>query len=299
MAVNLLRASSAMPNITNADDARMIRHSYGGYTGYVPGFGKETQATFSGSTFNIGSGVIVVDGWEIYLDEAGYTENFSVYSGILNFTVYMTVNLSSESATIRSTYNRTEFPVPDKGDDLTEYPAGSKTISLFHVTVSNGVVMGVTPLLEKIPYQKDFRKDFDELDKKVSALRKEFDVARTDLDTILPVVGKVSLQNPTYVLESSSKICKQGNIVCCSVFAQYSNTSDLNSTSSPVFTVPPDMRPSVDTYFVGEAIILKGTTTERSLFSFVLKPSGEARFYANISSNRGYSYISASFSYVL
>lgn len=299
MAVRLLRASSETPNITNTDDARMVRHSYGGYTGFVPGFGREAQASFSGSSLSIGSGVIVIDGWEVLLDEAGYTESFSGYSGILLFTVYMTVNLASETVSIRSTYNRTEFPVPDNGDDLTEYPEGSKTISLFHVTVSNGVIMNVDSILEAIPYQKEFRKDFDLLRKEFDLLSTNFSKARADLDSILPVDGNVSFQNPSYILESSSKICKQGRIVCCSVFAQYSNTLDLNQTRNPVFTVPEEMRPSESVYFVGEAIILRGTSVERGLYGFILDSSGAVYFSSTVSSNRGYSYIGMSFSYVL
>ena len=37
MAIRLIRENSDTPNITNKDDARMIRYAYGGQNGYVKG----------------------------------------------------------------------------------------------------------------------------------------------------------------------------------------------------------------------------------------------------------------------
>ena len=35
MGVRLIRQNSNTPNVTNIDDARMVRYAYGGYDGYV------------------------------------------------------------------------------------------------------------------------------------------------------------------------------------------------------------------------------------------------------------------------
>lgn len=63
MPVRLIRENSDTPNITNRDDARMIRYAYGGQNGFVKGRGTELSHTVNGNVFTINSGLINLQGW--------------------------------------------------------------------------------------------------------------------------------------------------------------------------------------------------------------------------------------------
>lgn len=60
MGLRLIRGNSDTPNVTNADDARMVRYAYGGYNGFVQGKGRELDCEGNGATLTINSGIILI-----------------------------------------------------------------------------------------------------------------------------------------------------------------------------------------------------------------------------------------------
>ena len=79
--VRLLRESSETPNISNRDDARMIRYAYGGGNGIVSNYGAELTATYDNGIFRINSGMIVIQGWEIEVKSPGWSLSVSEIQG--------------------------------------------------------------------------------------------------------------------------------------------------------------------------------------------------------------------------
>lgn len=134
MAIRLVRESSVTPNITNRDDVRMIRYAYGGYDGVVKGYGEELAATYSSDgIFHIGSGRIVLQGWEIDIDESGVDVALDKSSS-LYYAIYLEIDLSGEHETIeiKSIYSSSGYDLEvDAGDDLTRYPNGVARMVLY------------------------------------------------------------------------------------------------------------------------------------------------------------------------
>lgn len=146
MAVTLVRKSSVEPNITNRDDTRMIRYAYGGYNGYVKSFGSELEPTIDQrtETLHIGSGRIVLQGWEVDIDEAGVT--VQIISAATN-AVFLEVNLLTESASIQTVYaGGDNEPSVNPGDDLTASSNGVARLLLFKTDGLNSVSREVLPI---------------------------------------------------------------------------------------------------------------------------------------------------------
>jgi hypothetical protein len=155
MAVRLIRASSDVPNITNKDDTKMVRYAYGGYDGFVPNFGQDLSYTLNDleRLFTINSGKIVLQGWEVDVDEAGVQ---IPYSGTKRFyTVYLEVNVALNEASIKSVYNSGSYPEVDPGDDLTKSPNGTARKSLYRFKVENDRATLVFKDIFEIPYGKE------------------------------------------------------------------------------------------------------------------------------------------------
>lgn len=139
MPLTLVRKSSIEPNITNRDDARMIRYAYGGYDGYVKGFGSELEATIDSpkEVLHIGSGRIVLQGWEVDIDEAGVETQ--ILSSASN-AVYLEINLLTETAAIYNMYATGDNePYVPEGDDLTASPNGVARLVLFRTDGLNAI----------------------------------------------------------------------------------------------------------------------------------------------------------------
>lgn len=155
--VNLVRKSSETPNINNKDDVRMIRYAYGDYNGVVKNFGTELESTIDNATrkFKIGSGRIVLNGWEVDIDEAGWEMIISLTSGVQFYTVFLEINALAEMATIRSIFNPSGvYPEIDLGDDLTEVPSGIARLPLFSFEVHNGNITTIIRRVATIEYVK-------------------------------------------------------------------------------------------------------------------------------------------------
>ena len=155
MAIKLLRESSETPNISNKDDVKMARYAYGGYDGIVQKYGEQLAHSVSGSSLHIGSGRVVVDGWEVDIDGAGVDLNFShMSSGVYYYTVYLEVNAELETVEVKTLYDTAEYPTVDEGDDLTEAQSGTARLTLYTFLISYGAISNVARKVVYIPYDK-------------------------------------------------------------------------------------------------------------------------------------------------
>ena len=152
MALRLVRQTSETPNITNKDDTIMTRYAYGGYNGVVKAFGNELDYNSSAGSFRVLDGRIVLDGWEVDVDGAGWLLNLSTVTGIQYHSVYLEINVLTETATITSTYLTGVYPEIEKGDDLTATPNGTARLLLYNLKVQNGTITEIVKRFEIVPY---------------------------------------------------------------------------------------------------------------------------------------------------
>lgn len=152
MALRLVRQTSDTPNITNKDDTIMTRYAYGGYNGVVKAFGNECGYTAELGVFKILDGRIVIDGWEIDVDGAGWNLNLSTVTGTQYLSVFAQVNVETESVILNATYSQNNYYEIEKGDDLTEIPNGTARLLLYNVKVENGAIVEVIKRFEIIDY---------------------------------------------------------------------------------------------------------------------------------------------------
>lgn len=159
--VKLVRQASDVPNITNRDDTRMIRYAYGGHNGFVKDFGSELDSSYTGGVFKILSGRVVLDGWEVDIDESGWQLPVEGMSGTQYYSIYLEINLVTETAEIKSTYGTGDYPSIEKGDDLTTYPSGVARLLLHTVRSISGVIIETDKKVKAIPYTKNTVEDIE------------------------------------------------------------------------------------------------------------------------------------------
>lgn len=157
MGVRLIRENSDTPNVTNKDDARMVRYAYGGQNGYVQKYGRELDYIPSGNIFTIGSGIAVLQGWEVVIDSNGWQIELSTADATKRYySIYLEVNLAlGGTAEIKSTYDNAEYPTVNEGDDLTENLNGIARLELYRFTATRGVVADVEKRVSAISYNND------------------------------------------------------------------------------------------------------------------------------------------------
>ena len=239
MALRLVRETSETPNITNKDDTIMTRYAYGGYNGVVKAYGSECEYIAENGFFKVLDGRIVVDGWEIDVDGAGYNLNLSTVSGIQYHSVYAEVTVATENVKIDSTYLQGAYPEIEKGDDLTNAPNGTARLLLYNVKVENGVITEVIKKFNLVPYlaQKvlDLEKRLEELGFKQGVLSN-------------PLINDY--------LDTNSLI-KQGKYAICNLYV-HQWSSDNYTAECGYFVIPDDFRPAEDI----EAIGLTATRTD-------------------------------------
>ena len=136
MGVTIIRSSSTTPNITNKDDARMVRYAYGGIDGYIRGYGQELSYTLTDHQFSIGSGIVVLQGWELKIGESGVSCSFANIPLSTTIYVCLELNLLSETVELKCFTYPSSTDTPDLGDDLTENPLGTARIVLYKVRKS-------------------------------------------------------------------------------------------------------------------------------------------------------------------
>lgn len=155
MAIRLIRQDSETPNVTNHDDARMVRYAYGGYDGFVKDRGSEIGYAIDGTSFIVQSGVLVLQGWEVEIDANGAAVSIPAVSTKLYFSVYLEVNCGTDSAAIKSTYNPGIYPDIPASDDLTANTVGTARLLLYQFIATNGVISDVNKVVQGIEYSQD------------------------------------------------------------------------------------------------------------------------------------------------
>lgn len=157
MGLRLIRQKSETPNILSTDDARMVRYAYGGYDGVVKNRGTECGYEASGNTFKITSGVIVLQGWEVEIDGNGW--QITVDSMTKYYAVYLEVNLSTDTAEIKSVYDTTGIPAVNVGDDLTRITNGTARMVLYTFKTTGNSILNVVKKISILDYQKSVSED--------------------------------------------------------------------------------------------------------------------------------------------
>ena len=157
MGVRLIRENSDTPNVTNKDDARMVRYAYGGQNGYAQKYGRELDYIPNGNIFTIGSGMAVLQGWEVVVDSNGWQLELSTSDVTKRYyLVYLEVNLTlGGSAEIKSKTDELDYPTIEEGDDLTENLNGIAYLELYRFTATRGVVADVEKRVPVILYTKE------------------------------------------------------------------------------------------------------------------------------------------------
>ncbi len=156
MSIRLIRQDSDTPNVTNHDDARMVRYAYGGYDGYIKNRGQEIGYSISGTTFIVQSGVLNLQGWEVEIDANGAGVSIDNTATKRYFSVYLEVNCGTDSAQIKSLYDTAGYPSIPESDDLTKNTIGIARLLLYHFTATSGVIADVEKMVEPIDYMDEF-----------------------------------------------------------------------------------------------------------------------------------------------
>ena len=125
MGLRLIRQSSDTPNVSNTDDVRMVRYAYGGADGVVKNYGTELAPTINGNTLKIGSGCVVLHGWEVVVDANGYDVAVDNIDVLRYYSVYLEINLATESFAIKTLYDTAGYPEVETGEDLTAQTTGT------------------------------------------------------------------------------------------------------------------------------------------------------------------------------
>lgn len=250
MSIRLIRESSETPNITNRDDARMVRYAYSGMNGVVKSFGNELAYNASGGKFTVGTGRIVLQGWEVDIEGSGWEINLSSVSSMQSYVIYLELSLGTETAEIKASYlTGSTFPEIDLGDDLTQYPDGTARLPLYRFTISSsGTFSSVSKLVSTIPYAAD---KFSDIESRLEKLGfKE--------GSVVPPSGTSDVT----ISVNNNFLKRQGNYVigtlAYSVSCGYVSDSQLPNKLTLIGTIPKEFLPASDTYisisFVGSEL---------------------------------------------
>ena len=157
MAIKMVREPSETPNIKNIDDIIPMRYAYGNQNGYVIGKGSELSNTIVDNNFTINSGRIVLQGVECDIDASGVVITIDAISQLRYYAVYLQVNLSTNTAIIKTSYDTTAYPTVDSGDDLTQNSSGIANLMLYTFIAQNGTISEVNKKVLPIKYSTLFK----------------------------------------------------------------------------------------------------------------------------------------------
>lgn len=223
MSVRLIRENSDTPNITNKDDARMARYAYGGKNGYVQNYGNEANHYVSGNVFTIGSGIIVLQGWEVVIDSNGWQLPLSSADATKRYySVYLEINLAlGGTASIRSQQGTYNYPDIAAGDDLTQNTSGIARLELYRFTAAAGVISNVQKIVTAIDYgTEEIKAISDFLDDSLKGLR----------DGTFKVGNSKTVNNIEFKLDDNG-VLKLGNTIIPRKMLIWSNDGLVGSGS--------------------------------------------------------------------
>ena len=228
--VRLLRESSETPNISNRDDARMIRYAYGGGNGIVSNYGAELTATYDNGIFHINSGMIVIQGWEIAVKSPGWSLSVSEIQGTQYHLVYAEAVIAIESAEIKNEFLTGAIPEIDPGDDLTAAPNGTAKYPLYSFKVTNGAISEVTKLFDILTY-----------------IPNELEAIRERIERLGYREGSVAPIDHYTISTDENYLKRQGNYVIGKFRSRAANLFYFEETRTEVGTIPEEFRPEPNT----------------------------------------------------
>lgn len=173
MGIKIVREPSETPNINNTDDFVPFRYAYGNQDGYVIGKGNEVNIEqVDTKSVLIKSGRFVVQGVEVDINANGEAVDFNdvPQNSDVFVTVYAEVNLATNSANIQKVFDTVDYPVVDKGDDLTHTTNGTANIEIGNIKLSNGSIVEVNKTIKAIEYTNNITVKNAENSKKVNNL---------------------------------------------------------------------------------------------------------------------------------
>lgn len=157
MAIKMVREPNETPNISNIDDIIPMRYAYGNQNGYVIGKGNEISNTVNGLNFTVNSGRLVLQGVECDIDASGVTVTIDNIATKRYYTVYLQVNLGTNTATVLATYDTASYPTLPTSDDLTENSTGIAYLGLYHFTATGGIISEIDKIVENVKYTEDIK----------------------------------------------------------------------------------------------------------------------------------------------
>lgn len=267
MSVRLLRKSSDTPNITNRDDANMIRYAYGGSDGVVKNFGSELSYSTLTSRFIINSGKVVVQGWEVNVDS--WELNLSTVTNTQYHLVYLEVNTASEIASIKSAYLTGSVPSIDPGDDLTQYPNGTARIPLYSFKISSKTISSVEKKFSVLEYEST----------SLSQIKSRMDMAEERLSKLGFREGTITPSASDSTI-TKNFLRRQGNYVIGQFAGSVEDANILppwseNDTYTVVGTIPPDFVPGEYQTLSSTITFKPEYTTYTSESPIIITPMGE------------------------
>lgn len=255
MAIRFIRKPSDTPNVSNADDTRLFRYALGDYNGYIKGKGAELAYSINGSIFKINSGVVVLQGYDVEIDANGWELTVDNVATKRYFSVYLEINLATQTADIKSMYDTAGYPTVSSGDDLTASPTGTARMLLYQLTAQNGVISEVSKKVTEIKYSKTL------IETEATAIRNDLmsgslvakiaqyassDTEKGTIEERLTKLGfrsgSVSLSIPGYGSMGNATLTRQGNyvIVRLNIF----NAKISATPSGEIGTLPENFRPA-------------------------------------------------------
>ncbi len=162
MGIKIVREPSETPNINNTDDFVPFRYAYGNQDGYVIGKGNEVNIEqVDTKSVLIKSGRFVVQGVEVDIDANGIPVDFDdvPQNSDVFVTVYAEVSLATNSVSVQKVFDTVDYPVVDKGDDLTHITNGTGNIEIAHIKLSNGSILNTDKTINPIQYSLNITKD--------------------------------------------------------------------------------------------------------------------------------------------
>lgn len=255
MSIRLVREPSAP--IQNKDDAKMIRYAYGGYDGVVKGFGQECAYTFENGIFKVGSGRIVLQGWEVDIDEFGWSLDLSNVTTLAYFyVVYLEVDLVNQQANLNYKFDFAGHPEIDQGDDLTTYPESIARIPLYRFIIDGGEIIFISLELPIIPYTKDIKESIEngKVKAKIATYASE-DFTKGTIEDRLTRLGfksgvitfaGESYGSASYTDTENNGIYRQGNYVFCRIKIE---NKPIKLQENIFGVIPETFRPKKETYF--------------------------------------------------
>lgn len=276
MALRLVRKSSIEPNITSTDDTISIRNAYLGYNGIVQNVGSELSLVIYNMAENIRllSGRVVIDGWEVDIEEQEITVSDSSYE-TYDF-LYLEINLLLEEATLKIIRSgQAEFPLA-KGDDLSHYPSGTARIPLYRWSVYDNQKYDEKQLAQTIPYVYEIYNDINE---SIGNINRRLNLLGFKEGSVTPPSNTSSM---TFnVVENW--LTRQGDYIIGQYIFSGPDPS-VNSGFDPqqqiIGTVPANFRPQTEIEFVGCAWVVRSlfdTTVEYRPVVFTILSDGNIR----------------------